>query len=363
MNVTIGEARRPGALPAKGTGVAIVPLIEAKDILSALAEPALLITPQGIVEEANAAAVACAGVPLRGVDLCSLSGPGADTVRTFLARCSGSGGVLLGTVLLPNRSRGNRRYRCRGNLLSSAGRPLIFLRCNDPKEDRFALFTQRIDTLNDELRRHRRTQAVLEESLRERELLVREIHHRVKNNIQILQAMLMSAAHETEHPAAKRGLESAARRVAAMAAVQQALYRSDHPTACQADAFLDALLRSLQDTWPGKVRFDYAADAVELTPDVTTPLALIINELITNALKYGIRDSSDGTVTVRLQVHDGQIELSVQDNGPGFEMHKIKSQSSGLGLVRGLARQLGGRFEVVRNDGARCSVWFPFQTG
>ncbi|HZD90864.1 MAG TPA: sensor histidine kinase [Pseudolabrys sp.] len=342
---------------ADTAGAAPAAQVSAHDILNALGEPTLLVTPSGLIEDANAAAKQRAGGALRGQNLCTLAGNDATGLSTYLTRCSGSGGALLGAVNLPDAD-GTRKYRCHGSRLAAGGRVLVLLRCLGLEEDRFSLLTHRIDQLNDEVRRHRRTEAVLAEALKERGLLVREIHHRVKNNVQILRGMLMASAHEAKHPESKASLEDAARRMAAMAAVQQALYSADQPTSHRADEFLAALIPTLRSTWPAAARIDYAADAINLPSDVTAPLALIINELATNALKYGTAQDT-GTVCVRLAARDGEIELSVADNGPGFELGAITSRSSGLGLVRGLARQLGGRFTVTQDGGACCSVQFP----
>jgi two-component sensor histidine kinase len=88
-------------------------------------------------------------------------------------------------------------------------------------------------------------------------------------------------------------------------------------------------------------------------------LALIVNELVTNAAKYGINGRGTGQITVSLRRHDGAIELAVEDDGPGFDGRETERRSSGLGLVRGLARQLRGTFAIERAVGARCIVRFP----
>jgi two-component sensor histidine kinase len=95
----------------------------------------------------------------------------------------------------------------------------------------------------------------------------------------------------------------------------------------------------------------------ELSNDAAMPLALILNELLTNAVKHG---SIGGAIRVGLAHADGSYCLHVEDDGPGFELEAAqRKRSSGLGLVGGLARQLGGTFEVQRAKGARCIVRFP----
>jgi two-component sensor histidine kinase len=88
------------------------------------------------------------------------------------------------------------------------------------------------------------------------------------------------------------------------------------------------------------------------------PLALIANELLTNAVKYGLNGQGAGTLRVRLRREDDSFLFYVEDNGPGFDLQLVQHRSSGLRLVQGLARQLGGTFEVTRTPTTRCSVKF-----
>jgi two-component sensor histidine kinase len=100
-----------------------------------------------------------------------------------------------------------------------------------------------------------------------------------------------------------------------------------------------------------------AADG-EISNDSAMPLALILNELLTNAVKHGLKDAASGTVRVGLVRQLDSFLLYVEDDGPGFELRSVRDRSSGLKLVEGLARQLGGQFEVTRHPASRCSVQF-----
>ena len=96
-----------------------------------------------------------------------------------------------------------------------------------------------------------------------------------------------------------------------------------------------------------------------LSNEVSMPLALVLNELLTNAAKHGMNGHGSGEITVKLYRADGQIVLSVEDDGPGFNLEETGQRSSGLGLVRGLSRQLHGTFSVERGANTRCIVRFP----
>src|SRR5207244_6808376 len=106
------------------------------------------------------------------------------------------------------------------------------------------------------------------------------------------------------------------------------------------------------------ITIDGAADDGELSNDTAVPLALIVNELVTNAAKHGVNGRGEGSIRVSLTKNPDSFVLQVEDDGPGFELAKTRRRSSGLGLVMGLVRQIGGTFKVERAPGARCMVEF-----
>lgn len=335
------------------------PGIDSRAILDALSEPTLIATPTGTVETANAAARAHCGASVPGLDLIAAAGDASDRVRTYLRRCSGSTGVLVGAIALPDADGGVGTHRCYGNAIEAGGRRLVLLRCPRDVADQFSLLTRRVEALNAEILRHQRTQAMLREALHERDLLVREVHHRVKNNIQVLHGLLAGAAREAKTDEARSSLADAGRRLAAMGAVQQTLHRTDRPIGyCDAEEFLTTLVGQLRPTWPDDAEIAFATSGGALANEVCSPLALIINELMTNAVKHGTV-TGDRLIEVGLRAVPDQAELTVADGGPGFELGETGMRASGLGLVRGLARQLGGRFEVRTERGATCTLAFP----
>jgi two-component sensor histidine kinase len=103
---------------------------------------------------------------------------------------------------------------------------------------------------------------------------------------------------------------------------------------------------------------DYEGDAIQLSNDAAMPLALIANELLTNAVKYGLHGRGVGTIRIRLRRENDLFLFYVEDDGPGFDLQSVQQRSSGLRLVQGLARQLGGKFEVTRTPATRCSLRF-----
>jgi two-component sensor histidine kinase len=260
------------------------------------------------------------------------------------------------------------RFRCDAGLLVPAGEggtPLLLLRLSEPDE-RFSALTRKIRELNEEIMARRRTQALLEQALGERDLLLRELHHRVKNNIHMLSGMLSAARREAAAPQAAAALEEASRRLAAVGAVHQMLYQGSDLRGVRGEEFVAKVATMVADASGAGGRLLVEAEPAEIGNDAAVPLALVLNELVANAVKHGIRtDAAPGAIRVGLSAaRDGEVELWVEDEGPGFEPAAgVARRASGLGLVRGLMRQLGGTFSVERGrtGGARCAVRFRGQ--
>jgi PAS domain S-box-containing protein len=179
-------------------------------------------------------------------------------------------------------------------------------------------------------------------------LLLNELNHRTKNNMQLLQSLLFSAARKANNEEARRVLDEASGRIAAMAAAQRVLYGKTDASRFAVDEFLRAVTETVRQTLPPDLRIICEEASGVMSNDAAMPLALILNELLTNAAKHGIKDPSKETVRVGLIHREGQFELYVEDDGPGFQIDAVRQASSGLRLVVGLARQLHATFDVTR---------------
>ena len=188
-------------------------------------------------------------------------------------------------------------------------------------------------------------------------VLFNELNHRVKNNMQMLQSLLYLAGRKTSDAEAKRILGEASNRIAAMAAAQQVLYRATDATRFNIREFLSSVCQTAEQAFSRRANIIHEADEAVLANDKAIPLALILNELLTNAAKHGA-NGGDPAVRVRLTRQGDSFELYVEDDGPGFDLESVRERSSGLQLVQGLARQLGGKLSVTRGARTRCSVQF-----
>jgi two-component sensor histidine kinase len=194
-----------------------------------------------------------------------------------------------------------------------------------------------------------------------REQLLDELNHRLKNNLQILYGFLQIAQHKTNNAEAREVLSDTSRRIGAMGAAQQVFYSVRNSTDISGQSFIEAVCANARAFFSSDVSIDYEATAGFLPKETAVPLALALNELLTNAAKYGANERGRVTINVGLRQRAGEIVLSVQDQGSGFNFEDAQLRSSGLGLVMMLAQRLRGTFTVERSSGARCLLRFPDQ--
>lgn len=185
-----------------------------------------------------------------------------------------------------------------------------------------------------------------------------ELNHRVKNNMAMLYGLINSAARESRSDEARRVLGDAAQRIGAMAAAQQTLYMEKDRTRVNAREFLGAVISSARQAFSREVALHIDVDEVQLPNDATMPLALVLNELLTNAAKHGCDDEGKCNVWITLSHRDGEFVLTVRDSGPGYNFEATGRRSSGTGLVSGLVRQLRGSFSVAPGPGAMTTIRF-----
>jgi two-component sensor histidine kinase len=199
------------------------------------------------------------------------------------------------------------------------------------------------------------------EIIKLRDQLLDEFHHRLKDNLQVLYGLLNVAWRKTDNSDAREVLLDTCRRIGAMGSAQQAFYSARSSTDISGQSFLEAVCANAKAFFSNDVSVKCDATAGFLPKETAMPLALVLNELLTNAAKYGSDDCGQVTINVRLRQRPGEIELSVQDHGAGFDFKDVLGRSSGLGLVTMLARRLNGAFLVERKSGARCTLRFPDQ--
>jgi len=209
----------------------------------------------------------------------------------------------------------------------------------------------------------KRAEAQVRASLREKEVMLREIHHRVKNNLQTISSLLDLQADSAPEDAAKVALQNSRRRVRSLALVHEILYQSDDLARFDLSAYLTSLCHHLVGMYRG------LRDAVRLTVDVAgaslalddaIPCGLIVSELVDNAYAHAFPGERSGTISVQVLTEADRVALTVADDGAGLpaEVAPETVSSLGLRLVHLLSRQLGGSLHIVRNQGTTFRVLF-----
>src|SRR3569623_377706 len=210
------------------------------------------------------------------------------------------------------------------------------------------LLEERLDRRTAEIRR----------SLTEKTALLKEVHHRVKNNLQVICSLLsmqISCAAEDS----LRPLNGAHSRVLSMSLIHELIYQSDTLADLHFGAYIEVLASKLFAAYcvdPVRIRLEMSVEPIRLSLDQSIPCGLILNELISNALKHAFNDGREGTLRITLSGREGgEISLSVADDGPGLPPNFSMSQSNTLGhqVVSTLIRQLGAKLTVQGENGAR----------
>ena len=205
--------------------------------------------------------------------------------------------------------------------------------------------------------------ASLHESLAQKDALLREIHHRVKNNLQVITSLLSLQQRAMSDPSAREAMSDTRQRITAMALIYRALYQGPDLRRVELKGFLEELIAqqivSDQDS-TGSIRTEMEADDLVIHPDKLAPLALFAVEAISNAQKHAFAGRG-GTLRVMFHVNGEDADLQIADDGDGAGPAR---QASGVGrtLMAAFARQLHGRCEIVTNEWGGCTARLTFPT-
>jgi PAS domain S-box-containing protein len=207
-----------------------------------------------------------------------------------------------------------------------------------------------------------RAEETIKALLAEKELILREVHHRIKNNMNTMRSLLSLQARRTGDAATSAALDDAAKRLVSMEVLYDKLYRSTGFSDLSVAQYLQALVDAVLSNFPG-----YEAIAVEkqfedfiLDAKRLQPLGIIVNELLTNAMRYAFKGKSDGRLLVSAALASGLAAIVVQDNGNGIPDSVELGRSTGFGLmlVHELTQQLGGSIRIERGGGTRIVLEF-----
>ena len=200
-------------------------------------------------------------------------------------------------------------------------------------------------------------------SLNERETLLREIHHRVKNNLQIVSSMLSIQSRRVKDEDARAGMLDSQNRVNSMSLIHEHLYQDEQFSHVDMPDYVGKLLANLRQSFSNSA-LEIQMDVANLKLDIDTavPLGLIINEAITNAVKHAFPESQKGQVKVSLHQVKDQIMLEIADNGAGFVIDEVEKGSFGLTMMRAFTESLEGELTIESHQGTRLKFQFTPQS-
>jgi two-component sensor histidine kinase len=223
---------------------------------------------------------------------------------------------------------------------------------------------ERTAALQAEVAGHRRTEERLHAALQEKEMLLREVHHRVKNNLQIIASLLDLQADTLRDPQLHAAVEDSQQRIQAMALIHESLYQGPELARVNATDYLRRLSQRLFDAYGAAERITLRLDTEEVRLEVNSaiPCGLILNELLSNALKYAFPDRQAGEIHIALrQTSANTCVLVVRDTGVGFPegLNFRHTDSLGWQLICVLTEQLEGSIALQRDGGTTVTISFP----
>lgn len=202
---------------------------------------------------------------------------------------------------------------------------------------------------------------IIIKALSEKDILLREIHHRVKNNLQLVSSLLTLQGKSISDQTALEAINEGKSRVRSMALIHQDLYNKENLTGISIKDYLEKLTKELFYTYnieEDKIKLNLNIEELELDVDTIVPLGLIINELITNCLKYAFPENAEGVLNISIQKVNDKLVLEVSDNGIGYDLNSIGDGSFGSTLITALTEQLEGVIQIKSENGTHVKIVF-----
>jgi two-component sensor histidine kinase len=204
----------------------------------------------------------------------------------------------------------------------------------------------------------------LKESLEEKTILIREIHHRVKNNMQVISSLLNMQSDSVREPVANQALKDAVGRIHSMASIHEKIYSTDNFSRIDMSSYIEELSHDLVAIFSksdGGITINHSREPVHLGIDQAIPCGLLINEILTNAIKHGQKALDTCRIDLSIAEREGMITLVIADNGPGISPELFKTErktSMGMQIIDALARQIRATVELSVENGTRFTIRF-----
>lgn len=205
-------------------------------------------------------------------------------------------------------------------------------------------------------------------SLKEKEFLLKEIHHRVKNNLQIISSLLNLQRNYIHEPVYQGLFQESQNRVKSMALIHEKLYQNEYFSQIDIQHYIYSLTSNLKNSYSSKsqsIQFSFDIDNIFLSIDQAIPCGLILNELISNSIKYAFIEKNGGTIDISLKLIDrNKVLLTTSDDGIGLpiDFDITRSESLGLKIVKTLAEQINADLNISTSNGVKVTLEFSYET-
>jgi two-component sensor histidine kinase len=207
-----------------------------------------------------------------------------------------------------------------------------------------------------------KSKQVIEKKHQENELLLKELHHRVKNNLQVIYSLINLQKRRMEGPELNQSLSMVQNRIKTMSLVHQNLHEHDNLKDVNLNAYVKTIadyLGTLYFTEEKKIDVIVEIDEnIELIMDKSITIGLLVNEIMSNSLKYAFKSSPTGKINISIQKHQNGYQMTISDNGTGFNIEEIKKKSLGMYLIENLVKQMQGKYELENNEGTTYTIYF-----
>lgn len=203
----------------------------------------------------------------------------------------------------------------------------------------------------------------IRKSLKEKEVLLAEVHHRVKNNLAVVSGMMQLQAMEDENEHVREKLMSSVNRIKSIAVVHEQMYKTESFSSLRFDESVKILLQNIEnisDSDHIDIKTNFQIDEISLNINQAIPCAIIVNEVVTNMYKHAFKNQKEGEIYIKAHEYNNQVEFIFRDNGIGLPngVDFTKSQSLGFKLVKLLESQIGGKLKITSDNGTVVHLQF-----
>jgi two-component sensor histidine kinase len=208
------------------------------------------------------------------------------------------------------------------------------------------------------------SQEIISESLEEKIVLIKEVHHRVKNNMQIVSSLLNLQSLGIDDPQIRQPIKDAISRIHSMALIHEKIYRADNFSRINMAAYITDLMNEIIELYsqtPEGIKVSAHLEPIHLSVDQAIPCGILINEILTNSIKHGCRDTSSCNLELGLTASEGTVTMTIADSGPGLDRELLGNDNRktlGLQIIEALALQLNAKIDCNVDRGTRFTIRF-----